>query len=174
MTNEDNLRSVIGNCRRVSDDGSLVIYDLTSGVDFSNPKLVAKALSEVFFEKDAKSWFKVNDDNIDFAPTYKVRVVLAEEHNKKLEATVDDLLKDLQKDDLSGTYSKQIKDDSIEASHLQSAMAAGAIRSAIFRHSEEKVYSDSIRDDLFIDLLEKLEIRSLNDKDLMDWKKLPL
>ncbi len=53
-------------------------------------------------------------------------------------------------------------------------MAAGAIRSAIFRHSEEKVYSDSIRDDLFIDLLEKLEIRSLNDKDLMDWKKLPL
>ena len=30
----------IGNCRRVSDDGSLVIYDLTSGVDFSNPKLI--------------------------------------------------------------------------------------------------------------------------------------
>ena len=67
MTNEDNLRSVIENCRRVSDDGSLVIYDLTSGVDFSNPKLVARTLSEVFFEKDAKSWFKVNDDKIDFA-----------------------------------------------------------------------------------------------------------
>jgi hypothetical protein len=58
----------------------------------------------VFFEKDAKNWFKVNDDKIDFAPTYKVRVVLAEDHNKKLEATVDDLLMDLQKDDLSGTY----------------------------------------------------------------------
>ncbi len=173
MKNEDKLRSVIESSRKVSGDGSLVIYDLTSNVDFSNPKLIAKTLSEVFFEKDAKNWFKV-DDKIDFEPTYKVRVVLAEEHNKKLEATVDDLLEDLQKDDLSGTYSKQIKDDSVEASHLQSAMAAGAIRSAIFRHSEEKVYSDSIRDDLFIDLLEKLEIRSLNDKDLLDWKKLPL
>ena len=174
MKNEDKLRSVIESSRKVSGDGSLVIYDLTSNVDFSNPKLIAKTLSEVFFEKDAKNWFKVDDDKIDFEPTYKVRVVLAEEHNKKLEATVDDLLEDLLKDDLSGTYSKQIKDDSVEASHLQSAMAAGAIRSAIFRHSEEKVYSDSIRDDLFIDLLEKLEIRSLNDKDLLDWKKLPL
>ena len=174
MKNEDKLRSVIESSRKVSGDGSLVIYDLTSNVDFSNPKLIAKTLSEVFFEKDAKNWFKVDDDKIDFEPTYKVRVVLAEEHNKKLEATVDDLLEDLQKDDLSGTYSKQIKDDSVEASHLQSAMAAGAIRSAIFRHSEEKIYSDSIRDDLFIDLLEKLEIRSLNDKDLLDWKKLPL
>jgi hypothetical protein len=174
MKDGDNLRSLIENSRKVSGDGSLVTYDLTAGVDFSNPKLVAKALSEVFFEKDAKNWFKVNDDKIDFEPTYKVRIVLAEEHNRKLEATVDDLLTDLQKDDLSGTFSKQIKDDSVEASHLQSAMAAGAIRSAIFRHSEEKVYADSIRDDLFVDLLEKLEIRSLNDRDLMDWKKLPL
>ena len=174
MKNEDKLRSVIESSRKVSGDGSLVIYDLTSNVDFSNPKLIAKTLSEVFFEKDAKNWFKVNDDKIDFEPTYKVRVVLAEDHNKKLEATVDDLLMDLQKDDLSGTYSSQIKDDSVEASHLQSAMAAGAIRTAIFRHSEEKVYADSIGDDLLIDLLEKLEIRSLNDKDLMDWKKHPL
>ena len=59
-------------------------------------------------------------------------------------------------------------------SHLQSTIAASAIRSAIFRHSEEKVYAGSISDDLFTDILEKLEIRSLNDKDLMDWKKLPL
>ncbi|MEM0157374.1 MAG: hypothetical protein QXN26_04835 [Thermoplasmataceae archaeon] len=174
MKNEDELKSVIENSRKVSEDGTLVTYDLTTGVDFSNPKLVAKILSEVFFDRDAKNWFKVNDDRIDFEPTYKVRVVLAEDHNRKLEATVDDLLLDLKKEDLSGTYSRQIKDDSVEASHLQSAMAAGAIRSAIFRHSEEKVYADSISDDLFIDLLEKLEIRSLNDKDLMDWKKLPL
>ncbi len=59
-------------------------------------------------------------------------------------------------------------------SHLQSTIAASAIRSPIFRRSEEKVYAGSISDDLFTDILEKLEIRPLNDKDLMDWKKLPL
>ena len=30
----------------------MVTYDLTSGVDFLNPKHVAKELAEVFFEKD--------------------------------------------------------------------------------------------------------------------------
>ena len=174
MANDDKLKSDIEKCRKVSGDGSMVTYDLTSGVDFSNPKLVAKELAEVFFEKDAKNWFKVDDDKIDFEPTYKVRVVMAEENNRKLEATVDDLLEDIKKDDVSGTYSKQIKDDSVVDSHLQSTIAASAIRSPIFRRSEEKVYAGSISDDLFTDILEKLEIRPLNDKDLMDWKKLPL
>ena len=66
MVNEDKLKSDIEKCRKVSQDGSMVTYDLTSGVDFSNPKLVAKELAEVFFEKDAKNWFKVDDDKIDF------------------------------------------------------------------------------------------------------------
>ena len=174
MVAEDKLKSAIENSRKVSEDGLLVIYDLTSDIDFSNPKNVARALSEVFFEKDALNWFKVNDDQVDFEPTYKVRVVLAEEHNRQLENTVDDFLKDLQKEDISKVYSKQIKDGASNASHIQSAMAIGAITSALFRHSEKKVYADSIKDDLFVDLLEKLEIRSLNGKDLMDWKNLPL
>ncbi|EQB68158.1 MAG: hypothetical protein ACYCSO_04855 [Cuniculiplasma sp.] len=174
MVDEEKLKSVIENTRRVSQDSSLVIYDLTQGVDFSNPKFVAKALSEVFFEKDAINWFKVEDDRVDFNPTYKVRVVLAEEHNKLLENTVDDFLKDIQKDDISKAYSRQIKDGSEKATGLQSTMAAGAIKSSIFRHSEEKVFSGEIRDDLFTDILENLEIKSLNDKDLMDWKNLPL
>ena len=49
MVNEDKLKSDIEKCRKVSQDGSMVTYDLTSGVDFSNPKLVAKELAEVFF-----------------------------------------------------------------------------------------------------------------------------
>ncbi len=174
MAKEDELKSAIENSRKVSDDGTLVTYDLTEGIDFTDPKNVAKLLSEVFFEKDAVNWFKVDDNKVDFEPSYKVRVVLKEEHNRALENTVDDFLKDLQNDDISRVYSRQIKDGADYASRLPSAMATGAIRSVLFRHSEEKVYADSIRDDLFVDLLEKLEIRSLNDKDLMDWKKLPL
>ncbi len=174
MVAEDKLKSAIENSRKISEDDSLVIYDLTGGIDFSNPKVVAKALSEVFFEKDAINWFKVDGDHVDFQPTYKVRVVLAEEHNRKLESTVDDFLKDLQKKDISKDYSEQIKDVASQASAVQSAMATNAIMSAIFEHSEEKVFANSMRDDLFLDLLEKLEIRSLSGKDLMDWKNLPL
>lgn len=168
------LISAIRGSRKVSQDGSLVTYDLTEGVDFSHPKNTAEALAEVFFQEDAMKWFKVSGDHVDFEPGYKVRVVLAEEHNKLLEETVDDFLKDLQKDEISKKFSSQIKDDASNAARVGSIMAVGAIRSALFRHTEDKVYAGSIRDDLFVDLLEKLEIRSLNDKDLMDWKNLPL
>ncbi len=174
MSTEDSIKSSIENSRKVSEDGSLVTYDLTSGVDFSNPKNVAKIISEVFFEKDALKWFKVNDDKIEFEPTYKVRVVLAEENSRKLENIVDDFLKDLQKEDISKDFSKQIRSDADNATSLQSAITTSALKSALFHHSMDKVYGKEIRDDLFLDLLEKLEIRSLNNKDLMDWKKLPL
>lgn len=174
MDSEDKIKSVIESSRKVSSDGSLVTYDLTKEVDFSKPKIVAKALSQVFFEKDALNWFKVEDDKVSFEPTYKVRVVLAEDNNRKLEETVDDFLKDLQKDGISRNYSKQIKNGGIIATELQSAMAKNAIESALFKHSLDRVYGDSIRDDLFVDLLEKLEIRTLSDRDLIDWDNLPL
>ncbi len=174
MDTDERLNQSIAARRKVSDDGSLVTYDLTSGIDFSNPRKAAKALAEVFFESDAKNWFKLNGDQIDFIPTYKVRVVLAEEHSKLLEDTVDDFLKDLKNDELTKDFTPEIKDDARKASRLGTIIAVGSITSALFRHTENKVYANSIKDDLFVDLLEKLEIRSLNNKDLMDWKNLPL
>ncbi len=174
MPEEKNLKSAIENSRKISEDGSLVTYDLTKGVDFSDPKSVARIISDVFFEKDALKWFKVKDEKIDFEPTYKVRIVMAEEHNKMLESVVDDFLKDLQKDDISRDFSRQIKGDADNATGLQSAITTSALKSALFHHSMDKVYGREIKDDLFLDLLEKLEIRSLNNEDLLDWKKLPL
>lgn len=174
MSVDDSLVTAIKNLRKVSADGSLVTYDLTSGVDFSNPKKTAEALAKVFFENEARTWFTVSGDHVDFNPTYRVRIVLAEEHNKMLEETVDDFLKDLQKEEISPSYSKQIKDNAERATKLQTVIAVGTIRSMLFGHTEEKVYRESIRDDFFVDLLEKLEIRSLDNKDLMDWKNLPL
>ncbi len=174
MNSDDQLTRAIVSRRKVSDDGSLVTYDLTNGIDFSHPKKTAQALADVFFESDAKNWFKVTGDHIDFVPTYKVRVVLAEEHSKLLEETVDDFLKDLQRNELTKDFRPEIKDDANNAARLGTIIAVGALTSALFRHTEDKVYANSIRDDLFVDLLEKLEIRSLNNKDLMDWKNLPL
>lgn len=168
------MENAILNSRKVSDDGSLVTYDLTSEIDFSNPKRTAEALANVFFEQDASKWFNVSDEKVDFQPTYKVRVVLAEDHNKLLEETVDDFLADLKKEEISKKFVEQIKDEGDYATRFHTVLAIGAIKSALFHHSIDHVYKESISDDLFVDLLEKLEIKSLNNKDLMDWKNLPL
>ncbi|MEM0140374.1 MAG: hypothetical protein QXZ44_07195 [Ferroplasma sp.] len=174
MEKDSNLSKVIASTRTVSADGSLVTYDLTKGVDFSDPKKIAEALADVFFTNDAVNWFKVTDDKIEFNPTYKVRVVMASEHSKLLHAASDDFLKDIKKKDTTGTFSKQIKDDAAEDTKLGTAMATSALKAALFRHSEDKVYTGYISDDLFTDLLENLEIRSLSDEDLINWKNLHL
>ena len=51
MAKGDELISIIESHRVMSNDGSLVTYDLTKGVDFSNPKITAEALAAVFFRK---------------------------------------------------------------------------------------------------------------------------
>lgn len=174
MSNDENLIAAIASSRKVSDDNSLVTYDLTKDVDFTSPRKTAQALATVFFEQDAVKWFKVDGDHIEFEPDFKVRVVMAEDHSKKLEETVDDFLKDLQQKEIFPSFAKQIKDVASNASKVHAGMIGATIQNLLFRHSIEKVYDDSIRDDLFLDILEKLEIRSLNNADLMDWKNLPL
>lgn len=170
----EDIKSVIESLRKVSDDGALVTYDLTSGVDFSNPRKVADALAIVFFEKDAVNWFKVSGDHIEFDPTCKVRVVLAEEHSKRLDETVDDFLEDLKEKEIYQKFSQHIDDAASRASRLKAAMVRGSLTSLITKHLDRKIDRDFLEDDLFLDILEKLEIRSLDNKDLMDWKHLPI
>ncbi|MCL4438170.1 MAG: hypothetical protein M1616_02240 [Candidatus Thermoplasmatota archaeon] len=174
MAKDDSMASAIESCRKVSDDGKLVTYDLTNNIDFSKPKKVAEALTEVFFRKDASRWFKVSDENVDFSPDFKVRIVLAEEHSKQLKDTVDDFMKDLQKDGLSRSFSSEINDEADHSQKISNVMAAGAMKAALYKHGEEKILKNYIRDDLFVDILECLEIRTLNNEDLINWKKLPL
>lgn len=174
MSTEEDLSSVIENSRKVSGDGSLVTYDLTENVDFSDPRRVAEVLATVFFEKDAVHWFSVSGDHIEFNPTYKVRIVLAEDHSKKLEDTVDDFLEDLKKEEIYPKFSDQINDNARRMSRLKTAMAAHSLNSLIFRRFDRNVDKDYLEDDLFVDLLERVEIRSLNNEDLINWKHLPL
>ena len=61
MSKGDELMSVIESHRVISNDGSLVTYYLTTGVDFANPKITAEALAAVFFRKEAANWFKLED-----------------------------------------------------------------------------------------------------------------
>ena len=174
MADGNNIEATIENLRKVSERGDLVTYDLTDKIDFSKPKEFAKALADVFFRKDAINWFKVTDDKIEFNPAYKVRIILAEEHNKLLEKAVQDFLIDLRKEDLKKPFSSDIKDESEQSRKLASAMATSALRSvqdSLYKHSMDKMYENFFKDDLVTDMLECLEIRSLNNEDLIDWKK---
>lgn len=174
MSEESSISNILSANRKVSGDGSLVIYDLTEGVNFSNPKKTAEALAKAFFENDAVNWFQVTDDHIEFSPTYKVRIVLAEDHSRKLEETVDDFLEDLKKKEIYPRFSQQIKDTSENDSNLKAAMVAGTIHSLLMKHYGKQIDKNYLQDDLFLDILERLEIRSLNNADLIDWKKLPI
>ena len=174
MATEGDLESVIAGSRKVSEDGSMVTYDLTKGVDFSNPRKTAEALAKVFFQKDAANWFTVSDDQVKFNPTYKVRVVLAEEHNKKLEESVDDFLSDLKKDEINRKFSNQIKGISSNEEKLQSAVGLAAIGSFFNKPFQKKDDKIEIEDQLFTEMLGVLEIRTPTDVDLMDWDNLPI
>lgn len=174
MSSEEELISAVSASRKVSDDGSLVTYDLTSGIDFSHPKRTAEAIAKVFFEKDGERWFSVNDDRVVFDPSFKVRLVMAEEHSKKLEETIDDILKDIKKDEIYPKFSQQIDDAANHASGMAAAMAGHAFSSMLIRHHDRKVDDNYYKDDIFLDILDKLEIRSLNNEDLMDWKNMPI
>lgn len=175
MVTEENIKKIVENSRKIWEDGSLVIYDLTSNLDNLDSKYVAKALSEVFFEKDAMNWFKIEDgERLKFEPTYKVRFVFPESHAEKIKKTVDNILQDIKDDETSGRLKQIISKNASEDINVDFAMAAGSMRSLLFRHSEKKSLENYIDDDLFTDMLENIEIRSLDNKDLMDWKKLPL
>jgi hypothetical protein len=174
MTDNDELAKKIKDTRKVSDRGDLVIYNLTSGIDFSNPDRVARSLADVFFREDAVNWFKQDGDHISFNPEYKVRILLSEEHGKTLEKAVDDFLLDLKKDELDQVFSRYIGDVSEKDQKLQAAMARHSFGSALNKRFNRKVEQIEVEDDLFTDLLEAIEIRSPTNQDLIDWKNLPI
>jgi len=110
MSVDPNLISLIQSSRKSSEDGSIVVYNLTKGLDFSNPKKIAETLAKVFFETDGTNWFKVEGDHISFNPTFKVKILLSEQHSKLLTQTVNDFLKDLKSNEINKKFAHQIHD----------------------------------------------------------------
>lgn len=174
MSAESDIISTITSSRKSSEDGSLVVYNLTKSLDFSDPRRVADALAKVFFEKDAANWFEVKGDHIGFNPKYKVRILLAEEHNKLLNETVHDFLEDLKEDEIKGKFTQQIKDLSANTERIQAAMASNAISAFLSKHFFGKADRAEVEDQILTEMLGVLEIRTPEDADLIDWENLPI
>jgi hypothetical protein len=174
MSIDDELTSTIIASRKKSDDGSLVIYNLTKGIDFSNPKSVANSLAKVFFEKDAVNWFKVDRDNIEFNPTYKVRILLAAEHNDLLGKTVDDFLEDFKKEEINKRFVRQIDDISTNEEKIRTSVGLGALGALLNKPFARRDDKTEVEDLMFTEILEALEIRTPDNSDLINWEKLPI
>src|SRR2546426_4561762 len=54
---EEALEASILEARNLSVDGMKAVYDLTSGTDFSKPRLTAEAIARVVWEQDVESWW---------------------------------------------------------------------------------------------------------------------
>lgn len=174
MTTEGTITSIIRASRKESEDGSTVVYNLTQGVDFSEPKKAAEALAGVFFEMDASRWFVVRGDHIEFKPGFKVKILLADEHSKMLQKTVSDFLLDLKKDELNRKFSRQIRDVSTGEENQRTTSGFAQISMLLNRPFFKKWDKTEIEDQLFTELLGVLEIRTPSDEDLIDWDNLPI
>ena len=174
MNNKDSIKKTIETARKTSQNGELVTYDLTNGIDFSNPKLVEEALSEVFFEKDVSNWFVINGDDVEFKPSYRVQIVLAETHHNLMCKISEGFLKDIKNEDIGKKYASTLNNESKNDSAFVTGLAGKALFSSFYKHGEDKVLKNYLGDDLFTDILESLEIKSLNNEDLINWNKLHL
>ena len=174
MSTDANLISLIQSSRKSSEDGSIVIYNLTNGLDFSNPKKIAETLAKVFFETDGIKWFEVEGDHIAFNPTFKVKILLAEEHSKLLSQTVNDFLKDLKSDEVNKEFAHQIHDISTNEEKQRTVMGFAAIGALLNKPFYLKDDKTEVEDQLFTQMLGYLEIRTPDDKDLIDWENLPI
>ena len=106
---DEHIRDQITNSRREYPDRSLVVYDLTTGVDFSKPRNTAEALADVFFHMDASKWFREEGDKLVFKAGNRVEIRIADEHNRKIEKTVEDFRKDLRNDEVKKEYVNEIE-----------------------------------------------------------------
>ena len=93
----------------MSEDSSLVSYDLTNGVDFKHPRKTAEAFAQVFFETDAVKWFTITDNDVDFNPSYRALILVNEEDNRNVDKTMKDFMKDVEFDEISEKYLKEIE-----------------------------------------------------------------
>ena len=69
---EEALEASILAARKLSVDGTKAVYDLTSGTDFSKPRLTAEAIARVVWEQDVESWWTWRGTEPVFKPSRKV------------------------------------------------------------------------------------------------------
>jgi hypothetical protein len=110
---EESLKARIRAARTLSSDGTKVIYDLTSGIDFSKPRRTAEAIAQVIWYQDAYDWWRWQGGMLHFAPKRRVEIRLPDDGNAKVAKAAADFRDELEHEFAPhiGSYIKQVRDD---------------------------------------------------------------
>jgi hypothetical protein len=154
----EEIKEQIANSRSVYPDRSLVVYDLTTGVDFTKPRVTAEALAEVFFNMDVSKWFKEENGSLTFNAKDSVEIRIADEHNKRIEKTINDFKKDLDKDELRRAYSSEIEAAANYHAGLGMIMFGGLMTAMIAQSMVRKGQSNQYVRDLMDKILGNVKV----------------
>lgn len=142
-------------------NGAVVVYDLTSGIDFSNPRKTGEALARVIFEQDVSRWVKVEGNKITINPSTKLDIRIMDDHNKAIDKTMNDFKKDMEKDELRGHYSQQIEAAANYQAGIASYLFLGIGTSLLLEHMERSSEKSAFVDDLMYKLMANISVTSL-------------
>lgn len=158
---ENMLEEQIANSRKVSPDGSTTTYDLTSGIDFSKPRMTGEALAKVIYEQDVSKWITVDGDELKVNPTSKLEIRIQSEHDKAVEKTIDDFKKDIEHEELKTNYSSQVESAANYHAGVASYLFLGIGTTLLLQHMQNSRLKSEYLGQLLSKLMANITVSSL-------------
>ncbi|SJK84522.1 hypothetical protein [Cuniculiplasma divulgatum] len=85
-TGDEALWEQIQQRRGVSFSDSSVIYNLKTGFDFNNVRIMVLHLANVIFEKEISKWVDLNGNRIEKVPGYNITMMVPELGERRVKA----------------------------------------------------------------------------------------
>ncbi len=100
----------------------------------------------MFFQKDAINWFTEKEDDLDFTPKYRGRIILKQDDHHRMKETFKDFISDLKSEEIYKHFTDQVEANA--APDDPGYIITGAISAWAFEksqhHYRKKVYLEKI------------------------------
>jgi len=145
---EEALEASILEARNLSVDGMKAVYDLTSGTDFSKPRLTAEAIARVVWEQDVESWWTWRGTEPVFKPSRKVEIRLPRDQHRKVAKAAEEFQKDLKEEFAPSvdSYLYRLTDDRADWFRI---FFMGPLWAYLLQHAENRQRQREALDGLF-------------------------
>ena len=124
------------------------VYDLTSGTDFSKPRLTAEAIARVVWEQDVESWWTWRGTEPVFKPNRKVEIRLPRDQHRKVAKAAEEIQKDLKEEFAPSvdSYLYRLTDDRADWFRI---FFLGPLWAYLLQHAENRQRQREALDGLF-------------------------
>ena len=123
----------------MSADGSKVIYDLTSGIDFSRGKWVVDTIAMLMWNNDLEAFWTEQGDDLTFTPRYDVEIRLPRLDEKGSQLAREEIERDLERSDMLNSFNDHLNRVSQHSVSLGEVMLLGPIWAFALAHHKSKV-----------------------------------